>query len=244
MKDKYQEQWERLGDSDPYWAVLTDPKGKDNKWNKMLFFQSGEAEINNVFSKLKESFIVITFDSALDFGCGVGRLSRALAKKFGKVIAVDVSSSMLNEARRANKQNENIEFLHNVSEDLKVIPGKSIDFLYSNIVLQHMPSNRQTVFIREFCRVLHPWGILVFQTPSCRNLKTWGGWLHKLAGNNILNQVRKIKYGPDKIMELHTLPKKTVLEVLKQEGMNIIRVERYDAAGPSFKSYMYYVRKS
>ncbi len=30
MKDKYFEQWERLGDSDPYWAVLTDPKKKGN----------------------------------------------------------------------------------------------------------------------------------------------------------------------------------------------------------------------
>ncbi len=244
MKDKYREQWERLGEFDPYWAVLTDPKKKDNKWNSTEFFQSGETEIENVFSKLKEFGSVLTFDVALDFGCGIGRLSRALAKKFEKVIAVDLSSSMLNEARRANHHVESIDFLHNTSEDLTIIPSNSIDFLYSNIVLQHMPRNRQIIFIREFCRVLHPGGILVFQTPSRSNLKTWTGWLHMLLGNNILNLARKIKYGPEGIMELHCLVQKNVLEILSQEGMNILRVKRYDSAGSSFKSYMYYARKS
>ena len=243
MKDKYSEQWERLGDSDPYWAVLTDPTKKGNegkKWNSIEFFQTGETAIERVFSKLKEFDTAISFDVALDFGCGVGRLSRALAKKFENVIAVDVSSSMLKEARKANHHVGNINFVHNTSENLTVIPSNSIDFVYSNIVLQHMQRSTQITFIREFCRVLGSGGILVFQTPSKYNLKTWMGWLFMLLGNKIVNLAYKIKYG----MEMHIIAKQSVVKILCQEGMNIIRIERNDSSGSSFESYMYYVRKS
>ncbi len=244
IKNKYHEQWERLGESDPYWAVLTDPRNKVSKWNSTDFFQTGEKEIESVFSKLKELSSEITFNVSLDFGCGVGRLSRALATKFGKVIAVDVSSSMLREARKVNHDVDNIVFLRNSVDNLAIISSNSIDFLYSNIVLQHMPHNRQAIYIREFCRVLRPRGILVFQTPSKCNFQTWKGWLYKLLGNKVLNLVRRIKYGQEKVMEVHTLARKIVLEILLQEGMNLIRIERYDSAGPAFKSYMYYAKKS
>ena len=82
MKDEYNGQWERLGKADAYWAVLTDPKKKDNKWNSADFFRTGEKEIEVVFSDLKELNAEINFNLSLDFGCGVGRLSRALSKKF------------------------------------------------------------------------------------------------------------------------------------------------------------------
>ncbi len=244
MKDKYSEQWERLGESDPYWAVLTDPDKRGGKWNITEFFNTGEEEIANVLLKVKGLGLEITYGIALDFGCGVGRLSRALANEFRRVIAVDVASSMLNEARKANHQIANIDFFHNTAEDLGLFSENTIDFLYSNIVLQHMPNYRQFIFIREFCRVLRPGGILVIQTPSKYNLKSWKGWLYLIAGNNILNMVRRVKYGPAGVMEVHALPKNVVLETLNQKGMNIIHVERYDSAGPAFESYMYFAKKS
>lgn len=45
------------------------------------------------------------------------------------------------------------------------------------------------------------------------------------------------------IIEVHTLPKKTVLETLNQQGMDILYVERYDSAGPALESYMYFAKK-
>lgn len=243
MENKYREQWEKLGDSDPYWAVLTDPTKKGGKWDKDEFFKSGETEIEHVLSNLKKLGKELIFITALDFGCGTGRLSRALAKRFEKVIAVDISSSMLHEAQKANHQFENIDFIHNVSEGLAVVPSGSINFLYSNIVLQHMPANGQIHFIKEFCRVLRPGGSIVFQTPCSSNLKTWTGWLHMLVNNNVLNLVRKIKYGSEGIMEIHTLKQEKVLEILHQEDMDTIHVEIYDSAGSSFKSYRYYASK-
>ncbi|MFA7605105.1 MAG: methyltransferase domain-containing protein [Rhodocyclaceae bacterium] len=137
MKEKYREQWEKLGSDDPYWAVLTDPNKKGGKWSAEEFFKTGKEEIEDILSRLSKLGINPGRGVALDFGCGVGRLSRALAREFQKVIALDISSSMLKEARKVNYGIENIEFTHNTSEYLKTIPESSIDFLYSNIVLQH-----------------------------------------------------------------------------------------------------------
>lgn len=241
--DKYREQWEKLGEHDPYWAVLTNPNKKGGKWGRVEFFDTGKKEIANVLRKTSTLGIKINRGVALDFGCGVGRLSRALANEFGKVIALDVSSSMLKEAQRINNDITNIEFIHNTPEDLMAIPESSIDFLYSNMALQHVPKKRQVRYIREFCRVLSSRGILAIQTPSKCNLRSWQGWLYLVAGNNILNIIRRIKYGPNGIMEVHALSKNLVLETLAQEDMDIIHVERYDSAGPAFESYMYFARK-
>ncbi len=243
MKDKYREQWERLGNKDPYWAVLTDPEKKGNKWSSEKFFQAGEAELSIAFLILKRLEIPITYDLAVDFGCGVGRLTRALSFRFDKVIGVDISSSMLNEARRANKHIENIDFVHNTPDNLTIFADNSVDFLYCNIVLQHMPKRKQLVFIKEFCRILRPAGSLVFQTPSSTNLRTFEGWIHLLAGNTIMNFARRIKYGLNHVMEIHTLGGNEAKKILYQQGMDILHIRRHDSAGPALKSYMYFTRK-
>lgn len=244
MNDKYREQWERLGGNDPYWAVLTYPSKKGGKWNSDEFFKTGKDEISNVLIKIDSLGEAVSGGTALDFGCGVGRLSRALASEFSKVIAVDISSSMLREAKKVNHEITNISFIHNTADDLVLIPRNSIDFLYSNIVLQHMPKNKQITYIKEFCRVLSPGGILAIQTPSKCNLRSWKGWLYLITGNKALNVARRVKYGPAGVMEVHTLSKKVILETLDSENMNIINVERYDSAGPAFESYMYFAKKS
>lgn len=244
MKDKYQEQWEKLGENDPYWAVLTDPSKKGNKWSKAEFFATGTKEIEDILTKIQTLGLKVNFGTGLDFGCGVGRLSRALAGKFKQVIGVDISQTMLQEAKTVNDGLENIKFLHNTAVDLSIIPDQSIDFLYSNIVLQHMPKDRQIVYLKEFCRILKPEGVIAVQTPARTDLKTWRGWVLMLAGNRLLNILRKIKYGPSGVMEIHTVPKQTVIDLLEESGMQVVQVSSYETAGPGFESYMYIGQKS
>jgi len=244
MPDKHQLQWERLGATDPYWAVLTDNTRKNGNWNAEEFFQTGKSEIKYLFQRLEQLNLTFTAEVAVDFGCGVGRLSRALAEHFTKVIGIDVSSSMLGEARSANAHIPNIEFIHNVAEDLSVLSDISVNFIYSNIVLQHMPQQRQSQYIKEFCRILGAGGVLVFQTPSQCRLTTRGGWAHLLLGNRILNVIRKWRYGEDGVMEIHTFEKSKVIELLTQHGMSLAGVDAYDSAGPAYKSYRYFAVKS
>ena len=118
--------------------------------------------------------------------------------------------------------------------------GRSVDFIYSNIVLQHSPPDVQRLLIKDFARVLAPGGVIVFQTPSHANLKTLAGRLHFALGNRILNIPRRIVYGKDGVMELHALAKKQVLKLLAAGGVTLVEAERYDSAGPAFISFRYF----
>src|SRR3954469_547208 len=97
------EDWERFGRTDPYFAVLTAPEfhGQLSDAERAKFFDSGEAHVERVIAiirdRLDPGFAPRT---ALDFGCGVGRLLIPLAKRCDEVAGVDVSPSMLAEARR------------------------------------------------------------------------------------------------------------------------------------------------
>jgi SAM-dependent methyltransferase len=244
MTDRYRKQWEALGTDDPYWAVLTDPRKKNSRWNKAEFFQTGIDEIDSLLEKASLLGIQIRFELALDYGCGVGRLSRALSTSFQRVLGVDISDAMLSEARSANAGFDNIQFLRNNGDSLAGITGGTVDFIYSNIVLQHSPRKNQRLLIREFCRVLRPGGTLIFQTPSHHNLGTVNGFLHLLLGNRILNIARRIRYGKTRVMEMHTIRKDEILKLLGEEGMSILDAERYDFSGTTFISYRYFAIKS
>ncbi len=243
MKDKYHEQWEKLGADDPYWAVLTDPKKKGGKWDHSDFFNSGEKAVIRLLKNLEDLDVELRYDSVLDFGCGVGRVSRAFASRFKQVIAIDVSSTMLDEARKANRHVDNINFIHNTAEDLSLIPSDSVDCVYTNMVLQHMSPRKQLAYIRGFCKVLSSGGIMAIQASSYFNLKSWEGWRQLVLRNNILNVIFRAKDDPLRVMEMHVLSKHIVLETLSQEGMEIIHVERNNTSGPGFQSYMYFAKK-
>lgn len=239
----YRRQWEKLGETDPYWAVLTFADKKRGRWDSDAFFGTGEAELQNVFSKLEQKSVGVRFETALDFGCGVGRLSRALSFRFRDVIAIDISQSMLKEARAANRTYSNIRFLHNDRLNLELLDSGSVDFTYSNIVLQHMPASYQLCFIREFARVSRVGGVVVFQAPARRDLTTVFGWVHLIAGNQLVGLLRRALDRKEGRMEIHTLSKSRTLASLRREGLETIEVERYDATGRGFVSYRYYAVK-
>lgn len=78
--------------------------------------------------------IELRFGLAMDYGCGVGRLSNALSRSFQSVLGVDISSSMLLEARSANSGLDNVQFLHDNGESLTGVADGTVDFIYSDIV--------------------------------------------------------------------------------------------------------------
>ena len=243
MTHRLRLQWETLGAIDPYWAVLTHPGKKGGRWDKDQFFATGATEMAEVEDKLARLGMTPRRSVALDYGCGVGRLSRALAARYEQVISVDISEAMLREARTANAAFPNIRFVRGSGLDVLSIAPASVDFIYSNLVLQHSPREVQRNLIREFCRVLAPGGVLVFQNPSRPNVNTTAGKLHFLLGNRLLNIARRIVYGKASIMELHSLPKREVLRLLTSAPVTVVEAERYDSAGPGFVSFRYFCRR-
>jgi SAM-dependent methyltransferase len=161
--------WERLGRRDPYWAVLTDPSKQDGGWDVGEFFASGVAEIDDVLQRAGQLGFTAARGRALDFGCGVGRLTQAMATHFARCDGVDISESMLQAARQQNRWPERCHYHLNPASDLALFHDASFDFVYSTLVLQHMEPRYSTGYIREFLRVLAPHGLLVFQVPSQRS---------------------------------------------------------------------------
>jgi hypothetical protein len=70
--------WEQFGKQNPPWAILTDPDKRNVKWYLDEFFDSGRIEITRIMELASTFDLPKTHDYALDFGCGVGRLTQAL----------------------------------------------------------------------------------------------------------------------------------------------------------------------
>jgi 2-polyprenyl-3-methyl-5-hydroxy-6-metoxy-1,4-benzoquinol methylase len=164
---KHKSDWDRLGDIDPMWAILSDPAKKFGKWDEETFFNTGEAEIAEVMQRADTLGYPKEFKRALDFGCGVGRLTRPLSRRFANVHGVDVSASMVEKAREMNRSHITCEFHINERTDLGIFSDSYFDFIYSSIVLQHLPDRRMVFgYISEFLRVVKPEGLVVFQIPN------------------------------------------------------------------------------
>jgi SAM-dependent methyltransferase len=95
--------------------------------------------------------------SVLEIGCGSGRMTRALSEVFGEVYAVDVSGEMIRQAKESLRDRENIQLFQNNGQDLTVLGDVQVDFAFSCIVFQHIPS-REVIhsYVREAARLLKP----------------------------------------------------------------------------------------
>ena len=162
------EYWEKQAKSDPLWAILSDPAKKGRKWNPKDFFETGQREISILMFRLKSLKIDVSRTKALDFGCGIGRLTQALAGHFERVTGVDVSETMIRLANRFNRFPDRVAYVANQSEHLRILEDADFDFVYSNIVLQHLQPALTLGYLEEFRRILRPGGLLIFQLPSHR----------------------------------------------------------------------------
>ncbi|HUR34931.1 MAG TPA: methyltransferase domain-containing protein [Vicinamibacterales bacterium] len=158
--------WELFGRQDPMFGVLSDPAKQHGRWAVDEFFESGRAHVAKLFRMLAERNVAFTLGCALDFGCGVGRLTQPIAARFERTIGVDVAPSMIREARRYNTQGPRCEFVLNTAPDLRRFATASTDFVHSCLVLQHIPSDVSLRYIAEFLRVARPGGLVVFQVPA------------------------------------------------------------------------------
>ncbi|HEX4175424.1 MAG TPA: class I SAM-dependent methyltransferase [Acidimicrobiales bacterium] len=116
-------------------------------------------------------------DRVIEIGCGIGRLTKAIADRAAHVLGVDVSSEMIDRAREALAGVENVEFAVGNGRDLSGVADASMDVAYSFIVFQHIPDPQITCrYIEEIGRVLRPGGWTVFQVselPEIHRRETW-----------------------------------------------------------------------
>jgi SAM-dependent methyltransferase len=165
LKD-VQANWDRFGLSDPLWAIKTDPTKRWGKWSLEEFFELGQMEIAEVMAHIASLPIELKRERVLDFGCGVGRLTQALCSYFGECHGVDIAPSMIELANQYNRFGRQCTYHLNERADLSLFGDSQFDFIYSNIVLQHMRSDYSKGYLQEFLRILKAGGLLAFQLPS------------------------------------------------------------------------------
>jgi ubiquinone/menaquinone biosynthesis C-methylase UbiE len=164
---RHQRDWEELAEFNPEWAVLTEPGAKFDGWEMEEFFATGAAAIASLLKEGEEIALPESHRRVLDFGCGVGRLSRALAGRFERYVGIDISAGMVERARELNADLPNAEYVVSADEDLRRFEDQSFDAVVSLLVLQHVPGRELIrTYLREFGRVLAPGGLIVVQVPS------------------------------------------------------------------------------
>jgi SAM-dependent methyltransferase len=163
---KYTVEWEKNAQKDAFWAILTSEKHEEKQWEQNEFFQTGIAEIRLLKTYIQKHNLSIPFKvRALDFGCGVGRLTQALGKTCDEVYGIDISNIMIEKAKSLNTC-PSLKFIHNPHPNLHIFDTGMFDLIYSNIVLQHIAKKFQLIYLAEFARVLKPNGWLIIQIPS------------------------------------------------------------------------------
>lgn len=229
LKD-VQETWNTLGQEDAFWAVLSDPQKRGNRWQVDEFFATGQNDIRAVMDYVDTLSIRPARGRALDFGCGVGRLSQALGDYFEEVIGVDIAPSMLDLARKHNRHGDKCRYVLNEADNLAIFPDNSFDFVYSKLVLQHIPPPFSKTYINEFIRVLAPGGLIIFQLPSEQKL-TPAAHLRRFVKRVLPASLRKryteLRYGN---IPMFPLTKKEVLEVVEGAGATMLDAKEYLAS--------------
>ncbi len=140
------------------------------------FWKSGE---DDVAGQILKGVRLLPDAAVLEIGCGIGRLLKAMRRRARLVTGVDISGEMIERARRELPPDDGVRLLR-TDGDLRDVPDRSIDFVYSFIVFQHIPSRAAVLtYLREAARVLRPGGVLRFQADGRgRRFKppnTWSG---------------------------------------------------------------------
>jgi ubiquinone/menaquinone biosynthesis C-methylase UbiE len=148
------------------WGILSEPDKKFQKWDVDKFFLRGESDVAYLMHCAKTLGYPQNWDCALDFGCGVGRVTIPLSKHFKKCYGLDISEVMIAKAKTFAKNADHSPiYLNDIN--LEQFSDQTFDLVYSVFVLQHIP--QQTAIkrcINEFVRVLKQNGLLVFQVPT------------------------------------------------------------------------------
>jgi SAM-dependent methyltransferase len=234
-----QSQWDQLGRTDPLWAIITDPTCRHGGWDVEAFFATGEREIEQAMGWADGWGYPRRREAALDFGCGVGRLTQALAGYFDQVTGVDIAPAMLDLARRYNRHGDRCRYVLNDQSHLRVFADASFDLVYSRIVLQHLPRRHIRAYLREFARVLRPEGLVLFQLPARHVYKGVG---HFLLHNIYSTVARKILRNPT-AMDMYALPRPVVEGILRDSGARLLEVREDQMAGEEWLSLVYAATK-
>ena len=213
---RVKEQWTALGRSEPYWSVLSDDRFrmKSMKEHEADFYASGADSDRLIDVFCQRTGVPPPKGTCLELGCGVGRITRFLARRFDRVLGVDISEGNLKLAQSYLGK----EHVNNVSwlllrqlEQLQEL--ESFDFFFSILVLQHNPPPMIARILKIMLHKLRSGGGFLFQVPN----QTPG---YTFTIDAYLERSNQAATG----YEMHALPMSTVLDIVADAGGRVKEV--------------------
>jgi SAM-dependent methyltransferase len=221
MLDRIAAAWRKFGEEEPHWSVLTADEFRPDQIDANLerFYASGDQVVDLALAALSRNGRDASgIRTVLDYGCGVGRLSLAWAKRVEQVVGVDVSAPhvRLAEARAAETGTGNVAFRTIARlDDLAELPG--CDLMFSQIVLQHNPPPVIAATLRHLLAGVNPGGFALFQVPTfIRNYRF---------------RIDEYLSSPQAQMEMNPLPQREVFAIARAAGMVPLEVREDLLAG-------------
>lgn len=230
--------WDDLALVDPFWAVLAADGKRGGGWELSEFLSTGEADVEQILATATQLGRPSRRERVLDFGCGVGRLTQALAGRFDEVDGVDIAPSMIELAERLDRSGGRCHYHLSAAADLAIFGDDRFDLVCSLLVLQHVEAGYARGYLREFLRVLRPGGVLVAGLPS-HPAATLRGLAFAALPNRVLNLYRRRRYGYQGVMELHGLRRAEVVELLESAGGEVVAVVEEPALGADWHAFRY-----
>jgi SAM-dependent methyltransferase len=202
--------------------VLTSPEFRSGRLDDAAlerFFATGAKQVDQFVELVESTFGPISRrGTALDFGCGVGRLSRRLVDLFEHVIAVDISPDMLAEAKK-NLEDRSVTF------ELAGTAGTPVDFILSKLVIQHIPPDAGKRSIAQLAARLNRGGTGVFDIPT-----RYTGSLFR----HLLRLARRLWPFGEPLIPMYTYDLKEVQQLLEAVGCEVrpyhLKTDRFEKA--------------
>jgi SAM-dependent methyltransferase len=221
-------EWERFGREDPYYGVWVNEefRGRDlDPERRARFFASGEEHLATTLSRLRK----LTGASGepevvLDYGCGVGRVLIPLARRASRAIGVDVSPSMLAEARR-NLHEAGLQGVELLTPDSLDRLAPEFDLVHSAIVLQHIPVREGERIVGALAGLLRPGGAGAIQLPIAArsSLRAFNALMKVPLASKVLNVVRGRRWS-DPHMQMNVYDLSRLVLILHGRGIEVVHV--------------------
>jgi len=153
--------WNEKAKERPYWYVSSYTSYEH--CDEEAFWNSGQ----KIWSEIKGAtgYRPRESDCVVEVGCGVGRLTRQIAREAGRVEAFDISEEMLRLARQNTPPNVNFHAAQGAS--LAPLADRSADFVLAYCVFQHLPDLRALqAYLAEMARVAKSGAMMAFTTSE------------------------------------------------------------------------------
>ena len=205
--------WRGLGETDALWSVITDDNLRADRNltpdQVRAFYQGGRGDIGYIQAFVHRAGRQFSeFPVAVEYGCGVGRVTHWLAKEFGHVHAYDISTSHLEAARAyVDKQGIGNVTFHLVEQRSDLASLTGFDFFVSIIVLQHNPPPVIMDILERAFRGLNSNGLAVFQVPTYHRNYSFD------------QETYWAKVAQRREMEMHFVPQRAILTLADHCGM-------------------------